>query len=124
MSVTSEGWNHEYAGFAFGVVPAAGDGGTLGGDNRQAIAACSAPVGERPMVDGVAVRDQAGAPGDLPAIVVTDQASGAWMTLYYDAPSESIARARASCFGAQLVLLRTLTGDERRDARWSSVVFS
>lgn len=91
---------------------------------EQARAACAAPVGDRPQVEGVRVEPLATAPGDLPGLKVVDTATGGWMTVYHDPASEAAAHARAACLGSQLALLAQAVGDQRRDARWASVVFT
>lgn len=87
-------------------------------------AACTAQPGERPDLAGVTVEDEPATTGDLPAIRVTSQATGAFMRVHYDAGSERIARARAACLGAQLSIVERETGDDRRGAEWMSAVFT
>lgn len=93
-------------------------------DDRDLAAACSAGVGEQPILGGVTVTEEPASAGDLPRLRITDVSSGAWMTAYYDARSEAAARSRAACLGGQLALLQAELADERRDARWASVVFT
>lgn len=86
--------------------------------------ACAASPGERPAIAGISIRDEPAAPGDLGAMRVTSEATGAFMRVYYDTGSENIARARAACLGAQLPMIERETGDTRRDAEWSSAIFT
>lgn len=90
----------------------------------QARAACSAPMGAEAEVSGVEVVSFPATGGDLPGLRVTHQPSGAWMNIYFDASSESAARARAACLGAELAYLHDATGDTRSDAQWAGAVFT
>lgn len=86
--------------------------------------ACAASPGEQPVIAGISIRDEPAVPGDLAAMRVTSEATGAFMRVYYDAGSESIARARAACLGAQLPMIERETGDTRRGVEWWSAVFT
>lgn len=90
----------------------------------EARAACSATPGTLSNVSGVVVSSVPAQEGDLPALRIAHQPSGAWMLAYYDSSSESAARARADCLGAQLAYLHAFTGDDRIDGEWASVVFT
>lgn len=87
------------------------------------IPACLAPAGEIPQIDGVEVRDLPEGEGKY-AILRVEAARGAHMLIYYDAASQSAARERAACLGAQLNLLQDELGDTREGAEWASAVFT
>lgn len=97
---------------------------TAGAAQSEIATACRALPGEQPVIRGISVRDEPSAAGDLAAMRVTSEATGAFMRIYYDMGSESIARARAGCLGAQLPMVERETGDTRRGAEWSSAVFT
>jgi hypothetical protein len=67
---------------------------------KQARAACHAPGTAQPRVAGIRVEPFKAAPGDLPGLRVTHEASGSWMNIYHDAVSGRSARARAAMFFA------------------------
>ena len=97
---------------------------TAGAARNDIEAACRALPGEQPVIKGISVRDEPSATGDLAAMRVTSEATGAFMRIYYDTGSERIARARAACLGAQLPMIERETRDTRRGAEWSSAVFT
>lgn len=98
---------------------------TLAAGSTQAdvLAACSSAPGDLPTVAGISITDEAST-GEMASLRATSEASGAFLRIYYDAGSEAIARARAACLGAQLPMLERETGDDRRGAEWSSVIFT
>ncbi|WP_292035667.1 MULTISPECIES: hypothetical protein [unclassified Brevundimonas] len=89
----------------------------------QARLACSAAPGSH-VIDGIHIEPRPAAPGDLPGLTVRDEVSGAWMTVFHDAPSATAAARFAPCLGAQLRLLHYKTADVRSEARWASVAFT
>lgn len=92
---------------------------------RQLRQACSAPIGSKPKVAGVEVlATPAPGNGDLPGLRVRHVPTGAWMTVFHDAASTDAAWARAACLGGQIGLLAEATADNRKDARWFSVVLT
>jgi hypothetical protein len=86
--------------------------------------ACAASPGEQPSIAGISVREEPAVLGDLASIRVTSEATGAFMRIYYDGGSESVARARAACLAAQLPMVERETGDIRGGAEWWSAVFT
>lgn len=87
------------------------------------VAACSTTT-DVPVLPGLTLTDFPAMEGDLPGVRVTDEASGDYLKVYYDPPSEQAARRRAACLGAQIGVLRHLLADVRRGTEWSSVVFA
>lgn len=92
--------------------------------DTQARAACAAPAGTRPQLQGIEVEAIAARGGDLPYLRITDRESGGRMNAYYDPAAQPAAWARAACLGAQIRLLHAETGRVWRNAHWSSVVFT
>ncbi|MBB6506168.1 hypothetical protein F4693_003165 [Sphingomonas endophytica] len=91
---------------------------------EAARSACAAPVGERPTLRSIKVDRLTASPGDLPALRVTDQRSGGWLLVYYDAGGEGAAYARAACLGVQIRLLARALGAPRLPRQWFSTVFT
>lgn len=92
--------------------------------DRHAQAACSAPIGAQPTIDGIDVDVVDADSGDLAALRVTDRQGGGRMNLYFDDASRALAVARAACLGAQLRFLSELTGIGDPQPHWSDAVLS
>jgi len=87
------------------------------------VAACSAAIGETPRLPGLRISEDQ-PDGNLSSLRLTNEASGGWMRVYFDAASGRAARSRAACLGAQIGLLEERLADDRREARWDDVVFT
>ena len=94
------------------------------GQDDELLIACSAPLGDRPERAILSIAEEEMPDERLAILRVTVKGSGAFMRVYHDAASERIARARAACLGEQIAALSRIIGDGRRDAEWSSVVFT
>ena len=87
-------------------------------------AACAAPIGIQPVVQGIRIEPLPTRDAELPGFRVTDEASGGWMNVYYEPAFERSARARVACLGAEIHLLAQETGGLWRNGRWFSVTFT
>jgi hypothetical protein len=84
---------------------------------------CSVARANTGVVAGIDVQDVASDDAQLNLLRVTGR-QGAFMHIYFDEPSEAVARRYASCLGTQLNLLRDELLDAREGAQWASVVFT
>lgn len=87
-------------------------------------AACAATPGEVPQLTGIIVADDQASFDGMRTLRVTDEANGGFLLIHYDVGSEAMARAMASCLGAQIATIAKEVGDKRKAAQWHTIVFT